>query len=302
MRLSHRDFRPAKRSKYVASPPRKRPTLRILLLIAFGILVYLKFDSFVKSKAVQSLRTPEKLWLSLRKKLHLEPAIAPIAVTSDATASETDLDCASPSVEACLSAWKAAPETKGRSRALVAKAMAAADLGALEGFSLRLRPRAQEDADDSAAADAESLELRAGGRALSLERGKDGGYCFRGGPCLEKPRPLPPLRKYELGEAGGGEASLKAPEGAPALAVLPGRILQVTVDSAGAAVEVRHGFDLACRYRGLAAAREGLRAGAWVGAGDTLGFLGAREPRLLLRVEKGGRAVDAFAFLGLPPR
>lgn len=61
MKLSHRDFRPQRRSKYVVQPPKRRPTLRILLLAVFATLVYLKFDSFVSSKVFQTLAHPKVL-------------------------------------------------------------------------------------------------------------------------------------------------------------------------------------------------------------------------------------------------
>ena len=57
MSLSRRDFRPSKRTRFVAGPPRRKPVLRILLLAGFGALVYLKFDSFVASRAFRQLTT-----------------------------------------------------------------------------------------------------------------------------------------------------------------------------------------------------------------------------------------------------
>ena len=61
MKLSHRDFRPAKRSRFVGLPPHRRPALRILLLGAFGILVYYKFDDFLASRAIKALKNPSAL-------------------------------------------------------------------------------------------------------------------------------------------------------------------------------------------------------------------------------------------------
>jgi hypothetical protein len=304
VRLSHRDFRPAKRSKYVAAPPRKRPTLRILLLIAFGILVYLKFDSFVKSKALQSFRGPEKIWQSLRERFApMRPPPAALQATFDSASSRTRLDCVSPRFDECLAEWKTTEEDRGRARSLIRRASHAAGITRPDGFSLSVKAAGAED-EDSSFARLESLELRGDGRAWIIEPSKDGlGYCFRGGPCLEAPRVLPPLAKLEAVDHGDAPGLwLKASEGWPVLAMLPGRIMEVTGDSLERELEVYHGGTLYCRYGGLSPSQAGPKAGDWVSAGDTLGLIAAPSERLTLILERDGFPADAAAFLGLPPR
>jgi hypothetical protein len=303
VRLSHRDFRPARRSKYVAAPPRKRPTLRILLLVAFGILVYLKFDSFVKSKAMQPFRQPEKLWQSVWNRLHPRPAAPAATLSLDSSATEMRLDCPSASTEACLSSWKAPEDTKGFARALISKAAMAAGAKP-EGFSLRLRSEAPESEADSISWSVASLELREGGRIWTVGPGKEAGvYCIHGGACLEKARPSAPLGKFTVVDHGDApDLWLQSAEGSAVLSPLPGRIMEVTEDSSGRRLKVYHGMNLYCYYGGLAAWKEGPRAGDWLRTGDTLGLIAPVPGRLMIRVEKDGMTADAMAFLDLGQR
>jgi hypothetical protein len=302
VKLSHRDFRPAKRSKYVAAPPRKRPTLRILLLGVFAVIVYLKFDAFVKSKAIQSLRQPAKVWETVLQRVHPMPPKAVVAHLTLTDSSALTLDCASPATEACLSEWQSPEATKGWARALILKAAMAAGMENPEGFSLRLRKDAEPDPGmDGPGWSLISLELRSGAAAATLEPGPvPGEYCWRGGKCLEAIKPMPPLRNFQVVAHGDSRELWLRPAGpSPVVSMLPARILKVTGDSVDARVTLYHGMNILSYYAGFTG-RAGLAAGGLLRAGDTLGFAAASatDP-FRLRVEKDGMALDPSAFLGL---
>lgn len=346
MRLSHWDFRPRRRKKYVtpgsvdgrSGPSRGRPTLRILLLVAFGILVYLKFDDFVRSPLIRDLRDPVRLWRETTARLRAPEPAAPTAaarprVSPDST--RWEWTCATGAQDSCLSAWIGLDSAqRGSLRAALFKVRLGFDFPEPSGFAAlfhRPPPRSalpgRPDGPVLAPADEEdrdmrlvAIELEAEGRRLSavwtvdsLGRGR---WC-EGPPrsrasassCLEAPTPRPPLRPApaaSLEPVRPPVLAFAVPGRAPVHPVLPGRVILPGVAGAGW-IKLHHGGGLFSLYSGLDSLRRGLRAGDAVTPEDTLGFASAEDStrplgpdgRLRLRIERDGSPVDPQAFLGL---
>lgn len=346
MRLSHWDFRPRRRRKYVtpgsgdgpSGPARGRPTLRILLLAAFGLLVYLKYDDFIRSPLIQGLREPEKLWRETVARLREPEPSAPSAaalpqVSPDST--RWEWRCASPDQDSCLSAWTGLDSAqRGSLRAALLKVRLGFGVPEPSAFSaLFHRPPAGSLASvpfqepSLAPADGEAAGLRLVGLDLESEGGRlravwsvdslgRGRWCeglprsrAGGMPCLEPAPPQPPLRPAPaaaLETVRPPVLAFAVPGRAPVHPVLPGRVVSPGVAGAGW-IKLHHGGGLFSYYSGLDSLRAGLRAGDRVSPEDTLGFAAAADSarpegpdgRLRLRIERGGSPVDPLAFLGL---
>jgi hypothetical protein len=188
VKLTHRDFRPLRRSKYVAQPLKRRPTLRILLLAALGIIVYLKYDTVVRSKAFKSLSEPAKLWHAL---LHEDGAL-PLPVVSGAglkwspDSAFLDAECDG-SAAGCLESWKSlGREPVGTLRAVMEKARIQWNAGAENGFSAKYARIAHAgEPADGMPPDLELIrvELRGARGAVTLERSdaeRSSAFCMGG--------------------------------------------------------------------------------------------------------------------------
>lgn len=316
MRLSHWDFRPKKRRKYVvagsvedrSAPPRKRLTLRILLLVTFGVLVYWKYDSFIRSPLAQTLLHPESLWRKTTDLLSI-----PTAATSVATPAETSADslwmrwtCASPKQDSCVEAWIGLESAeKGRLRALLWKTRLRGNLPEPDSFSVAYRrnSRVIDDPEASAAEEAEAdlatvaswrldhVKLAAGGRTLTLSSPvKDAGtesFCAREDRapgdsiflCLDMPAPQPPLAQANqprLIQERPPVISFLPVGNRPVHPVLPGMVTDLPT-AGGGWLKVHHGGTLFSYYSGFTVLSPGMQAGSQVDIGDTLGFAGSPD-------------------------
>lgn len=324
MRLSHWDFRPKKRRKYVvagsvedrSAPPRKRPTLRILLLAAFGVLVYWKYDSFIRSPLAQTLLHPGILWQKTAAFLAM-----PTAPTSAATTAETSPDslwmrwtCASSKQDSCVDSWTGLePGEKGRLRSLLWKTRLRGNLPAPDSFSAAYRRNSgvTQGPEASAAEGAypdpasslswrlEHVKLSAGGRELALAPLIDGAgtesFCLReeGSPlgsqalCLAGPEPRSPLVQSDpprlIQERPPVIAFLPAGN-RPVHPVLPGKVMDLPPVEGGW-LKLHHGGTLFSFYSGFAMIRPGLQAGSMVDTRDTLGFSGSPDSTAVSAVE-----------------
>jgi hypothetical protein len=323
VKLTHRDFRPLRRSKYVAQPLKRRPTLRILVLAALGIAVYLKFDSVVNSKLFQNLRQPRRLVDAM---LHQGPvAAAPaegLAWSSDS--GQVEAECRDTLVTNCLDRWQGSlgPETVGFLRGVLAKASMQLDVDAAHGIRARFI-RAVETADDAPDGTAPSLELsrleiHGEKESLVLERPAGAAaakFCDKQ-RCLDTNPPRMPFARYRITEKpnpAGGESpaspgailSLIPLEGSNATPILRGRVVDVPAAwGPDQWVKIHHGADVFSFYRGLSALGPAIKPGAMIEYGETLGqvaAIGDSAGILDVKIEKGGILIDPIEFLGIAP-
>lgn len=339
MKLTHRDFRPLRRSKFVAQPLKRRPTLRIILLAAIGITVYLKYDTVVRSKAFKSLSEPAKLWHAM---LHEEGALAPTLISGaglkwSLDSSFLEAECGG-SAAACLESWSGlGREPVGTLRAVMEKARIQWNADADNGFTAKFtRIAAAGEPMDGKPADLElsRVELRGARNVLTLERSdanRPSAFCVEGigresGKCLDERRTQLPFARARIGIPGAGadsglaggaghgtmEAmageegrvmrvfSLAGPSVRP---VLAGRVVAVP-DSLPSDqwVKIYHGENTFSWYRGFSALRSGIAPGVMIGTDDTLGFVAMRGDTveaLDVKIEQDGIPADPFVFLGI---
>jgi hypothetical protein len=333
VKLSHWDFRPSRRSKYVSPPPRRRPTLRILILAAFGILVYLKFDSFLASRAFLYLRHPGWVREVFARYFPGETRPGPSAFPGrwlwSGDSSQVELICESDPVDVCLEPFPPlGPEKMAFLRSLIYKARVQLDIPSLSGFSAVLQKKSPEVAYPGQAPDSlelERLELRSSVAGLnhagqghwvfsaytsgSARTGSDIRYCMADKRCLDDFRPALPfgrLQRLESAREESGPALHLIPWREPVFRpILPGRIVETPYAGArGNRVKLYHGRNIFSYYRNFAALKPGLVAGDFLEDGDTLGFVsgeGDSLRHLSLQIEKDGVLVDPGDFLGLHP-
>ncbi len=313
MKLSHRDFRPQRRSKYVSQPPTRRPTLRIILLAAFGAVVYLKFDSFVSSRVFQVLRNPQLLRQALARPGRLAdptPANLPLAAASSlkwsADSNEADLDCASQGIDPCVNAGQAlGPEALGSLRSLINKAAIRWEVVATKGLHARFR-KSGPTREDSLGWRIQTLELASDKDVTLISATENGGlirFCSAG-RCLDESTPEPPFAKYQgLDGAERPPQWVIQPVGSPIFhPVLPGKIVEILSQSKS--VKIYHGRNIFSVYAGFSELRPDLHPGSMVNMNDTLGSVehdGESLGSLKLRIEKDGLFINPIAFLGVMP-
>jgi hypothetical protein len=328
VKLTHRDFRPLRRSKYVAQPLKRRPTLRILLLAALGVIIYLKYDTVVRSKAFKSLSEPAKLWHAM---LNGEGTAAPAIASGTGLRWSPDsaflaAECSGSVAAACLESWsKLGREPVGTLRAVLVKARIQWSADAGNGFRAKFaRLVGDDESRDGKSGNLElvQVELRGGTGSVILEQseGERTGLFCEGEKCLDqRPTQLPfgrvraePQSKQPGSEdsATGGAQSIEPQsirlfslEGSAVKPILPGRVVAVP-DSAASNpwMKIYHGENIFSWYRGFSSLRSGIAPGVMIGSGDTLGFVAARgdtAEALDLRIEKDGTPADPFAFLGI---
>lgn len=317
MKLSHRDFRPPRRSKYVTRLPHRRPTLRIVLLGLLGLAVYLKFDAVARLPFWKTFRHPGE-WVSAR--LHRQdPAPVPCPVVLDWERDSSRVNAVCP-VEASLclgTGFPLGPEPAGLVREILGKAEAQWQARAVAGFAAGF-VRNQDLASTESHWELTRLELRGPAKPLVLERDPSRGaaaFCADG-RCLDDLRPRPPLsgirstrgRNLAMAPSDPGlpiapspAAVFSAANGTGVMPILRGRIVSVPAegDTSGW-LKLHHGRNLFSYYRGFARMGDSVRAGTMVEAGDTLGWLAGDSAVLEFRVESDGMALDPLAFLGLP--
>lgn len=315
MKLLHRDFRPPRRSKYVAQPLKRRPTLRILLLVAIGVAVYWKFDAVVSSQAFQRLLKPSSLFQSFigsEKPAVFRPS-DDLAENWRWTRDSSYLEakCDSPDYRVCLETWKEfAGSDLGGLRALIGKAAAQWGIEPTGGFTVRYRPLDSVQGDAAGALsglELSGLDIRTVKGLVSLKRSPGKPAFCANGKCLDEIHPSPPFSEFlrastpdnpDGRENHPTEAMLTPLQSPVFRPVLDGRIVDASTDW----VKIYHGRNLFSHYRGFARLRAGLRPGSMVRAGDTLGYVAAAGDSLLalgIHIEKDGLAVDPIAFLGL---
>lgn len=324
MKLTHRDFRPLRRSKYVAQPLKRRPTLRILALAAIGIAVYLKFDSVVNSKVFQNFRQPRRLVDAM---LHQPPAdsavasAAGLAWSPDST--RLDAECMDSTVENCLKRWQSVlgSEATGALRGILAKASTQLEVEAAHGFEARFVPIVESSdplEGPPASLELTRLEIRGGKESLVLERTPGNAlapFCGKQG-CLDVNPARMPFARYRITETTdsaypepnrtpGPMLSLVPLSGLKAKPIQRGRVVEVPAAmEAHQWVKIYHGANLFSFYRGLASLDPAVKTGAMIESGEFLGqvaAIGDSAGVLDLRIEKGGLPVDPFEFLGIVP-
>lgn len=247
MKLSHRDFRPQRRLKYVAPPPKRRPTLRILLLAVIGLAVYLKYDTVVTSQTFQNLRkNTEELVADLVKKV---PAAHSTSTTDTGlrwSVDSTSLEavCTSPKADSCLEQWHGlGKETVGTLNAYLRKAIAQWDADAGGGFLARFR-RVPNESDPLAPGNAgtlleiDRLELRSAKGTVVLERIPEKNALCAEGRCLDELNPRAPFANFrqaaipihsDAQEARIPEAAFIPLGDAAAGPVLRGRVIELSI-------------------------------------------------------------------------
>jgi hypothetical protein len=324
VKLTRRDFRPERRSKYVAQPLKRRPTLRIILLAALGVAVYLKYDSVINSKAFRNLRQPRRLVDAMLGKDQPAPPVRVEGLAWSPDSSAVEADCRMADLEACLGGWQGlGREPSGALRAEVEKAVVRFGTDASNGVLARF-VRAP-DAADPLAKGAErlqlvKLELRGAKETRTFERpvASAASLC-EGERCLDAVRAQAPFARFRSAafsdlessdpeSARAPVASLTPLEGAAVRPVLRGRIVEAPADGSpalpGQWVKIYHGENTFSYYRGFASLRPSVRAGAMIEAGDTLGLVAATKDSLRaldVKIEKDGLLVDPYAFLGIGP-
>jgi hypothetical protein len=324
VKLTHRDFRPLRRSKYVAQPLKRRPTLRILVLAALGIAVYLKYDSVVNSKVFQNLRQPRRLVDAM---LHQGPAVAAVppaeGLAWSADSAQLDAECRDAVVAACLNRWQSSlgPETVGSLRGVLAKASMQLDVDADHGIKARFI-RAAETADPlegpTASLELTRLEIHGGKEILVLEHppgNATASFCDKQ-RCLDSNPPRMPFARYRITEKSdsaepefprtpGVILSLVPLDGPKVNPILRGRVVEIpAVMDAGQWVKIYHGANVFSFYRGLSSLGPAIKTGALIESGETLGLVAAVGDSagvLDLRIEKGGIFIDPMEFLGIAP-
>lgn len=310
--------------------------MRILLLGAFGILVYLKYDDFVRSPFIQGLREPEKLWReTMARFLAPEEAPPPAAALPQISpdSARWEWRCASPDQDSCLSAWVGLDSAqRGSLRAALLKVRLGFGIPEPKAFSALFQrpfppmpiygdrggPALGPADEDERILRLVALDLEAEGKRMratwwsdSLGQGRwcDGPPRSQGTACLEPATPQPPLRP--------APAATLEPVRPPVLAfaisgrspvhpVLTGRVVSPAAIGGGW-IKLHHGGGLFSYYSGLDSVRMGIRSGDRVTADDTLGFVSAADTArpegpdglLRLRIERDGTPVDPMAFLGL---
>jgi hypothetical protein len=319
VKISHRDFRPPRRSKYVTQPLKRRPTLRILLLAAIGIAVYFKFDSIVSSKPVRKLSGPGSPFAGLLRMNRGPAESAPVpegaapaaGLRWSADSSILEAVCEAPRANPCLERWHGlGEEVLGSLRATLAKAGDQWDLRAESGFTAEFRRDSAQDLAGRAecALALERLELRNPHGTVEIKPGP-GGMCAKE-RCLDELRPQAPFARFRhagpataRGDSRTPEATFFPVDGAfAAKPILQGRIVRLPSDSSGGWLEVYHGGTLFSYYHGLASLKPGLAAGSMVGPEDTLGMMAADSDTssgLDVKIEKDGLMVDPIGFIGL---
>lgn len=246
MKLSHRDFRPQRRLKYVAHPPKRRPTLRILLLATIGLAVYLKYDTVVTSRTLQNIRkNSEEFFAGLVNK-----GPAPHSASTTDTGLRWSRDsvsleavCTSPKVDSCLERWQGlGKETVGTLSAYLRKATAQWDADAGGGFLARFR-RVPNESDPLAPGNAGTLlemnrlEIRGAKGTLVLERIPEKNALCAEGRCLDELTPSAPFANFrqaaiqvhsDAQEARIPEAAFIPLGDAAAGPVLRGRVVELS--------------------------------------------------------------------------
>lgn len=293
--------------------------MRILLLAAIGVAVYLKFDTVVSSTAFQKLhRSGEALSALFAKgESPAEPASLAAGLRWAADSGAVEAECGSAKIDSCLDRWSGLGEDAlGTLRASLQKAEAQWDVVAAGGFTARFQ-RLAGDAD----------LLNPGGTVLSLARldvrGAKGDVYLSRAPggsaaplcaaerCLDALHPRPPFARFrrngpapaaDPSEARIPEAAFSPLEASAAKPILRGRVVELPSGGTGW-MKLYHGGNLFSYYRGFTRVRPGLSAGSMVNAEDTLGQVIPGEDTLAgleLRIEKDGLMVDPVAYLGLP--
>ena len=318
MKLSHRDFRPPRRSKYVARLPKRRPTLRIILLGLLGLVVYLKFDAVARLPFWNTFRHPGE-WLATQMRQRT-PASAPCPIVLDWAHDSGRVNAVCPvAASLCLgTGLPLGPEPAGQVREILGKAEAQWQAQARAGFAANFA-RSQDPATAESHWELERLELRGEAKPVVLEKDTTrGGAVFcANGRCFDVLHPRSPLASFrstrmkrlsppssDYGLPIAPPAALfSAANGTGVLPILRGRVVAIPPegDTTGW-LKLHHGRNLFSYYRGLARVGAGVRVGAMLESGDTLGWLAGDSAALELRIESGGIALDPLAFLELPSR
>ncbi len=318
MKLSHRDFRPQKRFKYVAQPSKRRPTIRILVLVAFGVLVYLKFDSVFSSKIAQSVLHPGRLFTGLKNpsdRLAVTPNVIAGTQTSpnpslnlrwSTDSLQVDLLCPTDNVKECLrSAQGLDSSLAGNLRGLIHKVALQWNRTPLKGFSVHfISDTASRDTPIRFAL--QSLEFMSSEGPLILNRkvtGTSNQYCSARS-CLDDLTPQLPIWDFH-----GLQSTLQHPVGVRYTALAPsvfhpmlaGQV--VFIDSQAQRLKMYHGHNIFSDYAGSIKLSLNLKVGSKVEAQDTLGIAGVEGDSLsglIFHIEKNGLYLDPRDFIPTP--
>ena|GEM_PF-3758113 len=323
MRLSHADYRPGKRPRFVPSgPPRRKfPLIRIVLLLALGVFVYAKFDDLWNG--VRSVANPVTLW---NKITGSGEATASGSVDGkagrliwSADSSRVSLECAGGlTKDCCEHLGRADAGLCQATKALLEKARWKGALTrTVATRPLRIEARAVVGDLGEWGYELAGLNGRDGAGHFGFRRAAGSqAWCDARRGCLRASTARAPLLDGHLvrDAAGGppetvraGTTFVKWSSGSPRVrAVLPGRVAKVTPfgsDTSAVTVMVYHGAELYVSYGPLRPVT-GVKPGALVKAGSYLGDARGTTAEggyaLNVGLRQAGRPVDAVAFWGLP--
>jgi Peptidase family M23 len=305
-----------------SGPPRRKfPLIRIVLLLALGVLVYAKFDDVWNS--VRSVANPVTLWNKMTGSADAASSGA-LGGKSGRLVWSTDSSLVSLACTRGLSADccdQLNHADKGLCQASKALLEKARWKGALT----------QNAADRPLHIEARAVvgDLGEWGYELSGLSGRDGigpftfrrlstsqAWCDTRRGCLRTTLARAPLLEGHLVHAAGNGSSetvragttfVKWASGSPRVrAVLPGRVAKVAsqgADTTAVTVMVYHGAELYVTYGPLRPVA-GVKAGALVKAGsylgDARGTTADGSYALNVGLRQAGQPVDAAAFWGLP--
>jgi hypothetical protein len=295
----------------------RRPTLRILLLVVFGILVYLKFDSFLSSRIIQTFAHPKFI---LEAFSHPTPSMPTPILALDSNAStnlkwssdsmQVDLSCGPGPFEICLNeAQRLSPiqfdaNVLGRLRALIHKANLQWQIPATAGFLAHFQ-KDQEAPEGISGMLLSRLDISDPKAPIVLTaQYKDRAtlYCMQE-RCLDQIFTLPPIDKfthYDLLSTRPPSLELQSHSGVVFHPVMMGRV--VAIDSGSHILKIYHGKNIFSSYSGYASLKPGLKVGSQLLREDAVGMVGNLEDsvgHLSLLIEKDGLYIDPEDFFGL---
>ncbi len=288
------------------------------MLVAFGVIVYLKFDSVITSKIAQSLIHPVRLLTAFRKPS--EPVVVTRSVPAGNSPSQSqslnlrwstdslqvDLLCPTDNVKECLrSAQGLDSSLAGSLRGLIHKVALQWNRTPLQGFSVHfISDTASRDTPICFAL--QSLEFMSSEGPLILNRkvtGTSNQYCSARS-CLDDLTPQLPIWNFH-----GLQSALQHPVGVRFTALAPsvfhpmlaGQV--VFIDSQAQRLKMYHGHNIFSDYAGSIKLSLNLKVGSKVEAQATLGIAGVEGDSLsglIFHIEKNGLYLDPRDFIPTP--
>ncbi len=285
------------------------------MLAAFGIIVYLKFDSLISTKIAQSILHPGRLFSAFSNptdSLAVTGSVPATISTSQNTSLnlrwspdslQLDLVCPTDNVKECFHLAQGLDSSlAGRVRGLIHKVALQWNRTPLQGFSVHF-------ISDTTKGDAptrftvQSLEFMSSEGPLILNRkitGTDIQYCSARN-CLDYLAPQWPIWNFH-----GLPLPLQHPLGVRITATAPsifhpmlaGQV--VFIDAQNQQLKMYHGHNIFSVYAGSIKIALNLKVGSKVEVQDTLGIAGVEGDSLsclMFHIEKNGLYMDPRDFI-----